>query len=430
MLHNENQIFSHELSQGHNHAGNVKTGRNDPCPCGSGKKFKKCCFLGENALETKTTKQYPKARMYSEIDYGTPKTDNEFFTNNSVHDISSARMMYSVLLEPGIESAASKLSKFYFRLIRGTEEKKKIEKTKDVRELIDIMSSAPDMLNYEMLIGKILNRRETALPLIFEALNTGHCSDSFVEIAARILHRAKIDYSKQIIEVLKNNSLDVYQINILCVLLGFYDNPESVAVLWNYFHYFKANFPHDTLSDGPLLGMIEIEERKKDLIRENGGSVLDDVEVDDDVSIKEGFCEDGEFEKDAQDERIETVLGTDDIAVSRKLLNVYDEFLRKNLKLPCRLTGGCSFEWEDKYILGYGDDNEYNKMRKQKASHLDHYDLSGFVGVKRSLGVVVSVKRVSDNKNFELPLADLEIVDKQAENYQIVDDYGVWFTNN
>ncbi len=23
--------------------GQVKTGRNDPCPCGSGKKFKKCC---------------------------------------------------------------------------------------------------------------------------------------------------------------------------------------------------------------------------------------------------------------------------------------------------------------------------------------------------------------------------------------------------
>ena len=24
----------------------AKTGRNDPCPCGSGKKFKKCCGVG------------------------------------------------------------------------------------------------------------------------------------------------------------------------------------------------------------------------------------------------------------------------------------------------------------------------------------------------------------------------------------------------
>jgi len=25
----------------------TKTGRNDPCPCGSGKKFKKCCGINE-----------------------------------------------------------------------------------------------------------------------------------------------------------------------------------------------------------------------------------------------------------------------------------------------------------------------------------------------------------------------------------------------
>ena len=27
----------------------TKTGRNDPCPCGSGKKYKKCCELKEAA---------------------------------------------------------------------------------------------------------------------------------------------------------------------------------------------------------------------------------------------------------------------------------------------------------------------------------------------------------------------------------------------
>lgn len=26
----------------------VKVGRNDPCPCGSGKKYKKCCGAAEN----------------------------------------------------------------------------------------------------------------------------------------------------------------------------------------------------------------------------------------------------------------------------------------------------------------------------------------------------------------------------------------------
>jgi len=27
-----------------------KVGRNDPCPCGSGKKFKKCCWTGRHAM--------------------------------------------------------------------------------------------------------------------------------------------------------------------------------------------------------------------------------------------------------------------------------------------------------------------------------------------------------------------------------------------
>src|SRR5688500_10817928 len=31
-----------------------KTGRNDPCPCGSGKKYKHCCY-GKSALQTVTT---------------------------------------------------------------------------------------------------------------------------------------------------------------------------------------------------------------------------------------------------------------------------------------------------------------------------------------------------------------------------------------
>ncbi len=42
-----------------------KIGRNDPCPCGSGKKFKKCC------LNKKGIEKTPKARLvpvYTDID--------------------------------------------------------------------------------------------------------------------------------------------------------------------------------------------------------------------------------------------------------------------------------------------------------------------------------------------------------------------------
>ncbi len=30
----------------------MKTGRNAPCPCGSGKKYKKCCLNKANAVQT------------------------------------------------------------------------------------------------------------------------------------------------------------------------------------------------------------------------------------------------------------------------------------------------------------------------------------------------------------------------------------------
>ncbi|MGH7393345.1 MAG: SEC-C metal-binding domain-containing protein, partial [Candidatus Rokuibacteriota bacterium] len=30
-------------------ASGEKVGRNDPCPCGSGKKYKKCCYLKQGA---------------------------------------------------------------------------------------------------------------------------------------------------------------------------------------------------------------------------------------------------------------------------------------------------------------------------------------------------------------------------------------------
>ena len=45
-------------------------------------------------------------------------------------------------------------------------------------------------------------------------------------------------------------------------------------------------------------------------------------------------------------------------------------------------------------------------------------------------GVMVNVKRLSDRKKFELPLADLEATDKKSDKYQLLDDYSVWFVNN
>ncbi len=55
-----------------------------------------------------------------------------------------------------------------------------------------------------------------------------------------------------------------YQISQFCILLGFYPNAESEQILWNYFNYFRENLPNQPYQDGPLLGLIEIKEQKKE----------------------------------------------------------------------------------------------------------------------------------------------------------------------
>ncbi len=44
-------------------------------------------------------------------------------------------------------------------------------------------------------------------------------------------------------------------------------------------------------------------------------------------------------------------------------------------------------------------------------------------------GIIVKVKRLNDKKRFSTPLAELEVVDKDSNNYTLIDDYAVWCVN-
>ncbi len=95
-------------------------------------------------------------------------------------------------------------------------------------------------------------------------------NDSFVELAVRILLMSGTDCSQEIIDIIKSgNNRKAYAISILCVLLGFYDNEYAEKLLWDYYHYLKFKYPNDTYSDGPLLGLIEIRERRKEKASHN-----------------------------------------------------------------------------------------------------------------------------------------------------------------
>jgi hypothetical protein len=63
----------------------MKTGRNDPCPCGSGKKYKHCCLLSETSakrVESPALSAQHKALEYLEARFHTQQSDiilDEFF---------------------------------------------------------------------------------------------------------------------------------------------------------------------------------------------------------------------------------------------------------------------------------------------------------------------------------------------------------------
>jgi len=138
----------------------------------------------------------------------------------------------------------------------------------------------------------------------------------------------------------------------------------------------------------------------------------------------------GEYEK--QEKRIIVILGTKKLDVTRKTLSTYLKYLKNHLEIPCQLTGIEDFEWEEAYVFGFGSKREYQELKKTQPSYTDKFNLIDFIDDidDEYDGIFVNVQRLSDKKQFILPLADLKSTDKKSKNYQLLDDYSVWFVNN
>jgi hypothetical protein len=133
-----------------------------------------------------------------------------------------------------------------------------------------------------------------------------------------------------------------------------------------------------------------------------------------------------------QEKRIIAILGTKKFDVTRKTLNTYLKYLKNHIEFPCQLTGIEDFEWEEPYVFGFGSKKEYEELKRTQPSYKDKFNLIKFVDEIDDYydGIFVQVKRISDKKKFILPLADLKSTDKKSKNYQLLDDYSVWFVNN
>lgn len=138
--------------------------------------------------------------------------------------------------------------------------------------------------------------------------------------------------------------------------------------------------------------------------------------------------------KNPQFERIKQVFGRDEIPrVTGETLHRYFEYLKVRLACPCMLTGIESirfFGWEERFEFGYGSKAEYERLRRQEGSYKDKYELREFDAVvDEKWDILVKVQRIPYRKRFEIPLSQLQAVDKSSGNYQLLNDYTVWYVN-
>lgn len=133
----------------------------------------------------------------------------------------------------------------------------------------------------------------------------------------------------------------------------------------------------------------------------------------------------------AQEIRIEHILGEDNLKVSYQSLTVYRTHIQNSIEFPCDVTGREDFPWEEIYIYGSGDKNEYAELKKSQPSYTDIYTFMSFDNqIDDKNGLMVKVKRLSDSKPFVLPLADLKVTGTTSSNHELVHDYAVWFVNH
>lgn len=133
---------------------------------------------------------------------------------------------------------------------------------------------------------------------------------------------------------------------------------------------------------------------------------------------------------ESQEARYEQILGEDNLKVSDESLKLFRTYIQKHIVKPCELTGIEDFRWEEYYILGPGDKQEYEEQKKSRPSYTDIFTYMHLDDlIDETEGLMICVKRISDKKEFVIPLSDLKVTDKESPNYQLIDDYSVWKVN-
>jgi hypothetical protein len=250
----------------------MDVGRNDPCPCGSGKKYKKCCLniRGETppSFHTAETELLPKEISDDEYelvaagevgDYGTPVLTQELFDQLSSKVPSSYDFISSLAERPHLLQKANQMVRKI--LFRGKEEARKIKKAESPEALVEIMLSNPDPLNHHLLLDRVLETPSLSIPLILDELAKPQ-RNSFAELAVQAIYRSNFYPEDDLLKLVTEPNATAYDLSLICMLLGMLEIEEATKPLWDYYQFFRKKFPHREYWKGPLTGLAEIKYRQ------------------------------------------------------------------------------------------------------------------------------------------------------------------------
>ena len=137
---------------------------------------------------------------------------------------------------------------------------------------------------------------------------------------------------------------------------------------------------------------------------------------------------------DEQEQRIQAVIGHKRLRL-KDALKKWHSHLVSHLSLPCEATGIEDFQWEEFYVIGPGSPSEYERLKKNRPSYRDGFELTAIRIEGESEWIMfpedlkACVRRKSDGKEFILGLSELETTSKDSTNCQLLDDYSLWFVD-
>ncbi len=145
-----------------------------------------------------------------------------------------------------------------------------------------------------------------------------------------------------------------------------------------------------------------------------------EIELDDIDEVEEGI---GRVMK------ILNIVNEENMRVNDDNLRKYFDYLNEHFDFSEWVTGEEGFRWEEYYIIGPGDKKEYEKLKKKYPSYNDQYQILRLEEFDYDESISVKVKRISDKKKFDLLLVELKAVDQALKNFQLLEDFSMWFWN-